>query len=143
MKLRNKKTGEIADVESLGHANSMKKENGYQVTLSWAIAGFENLSQCKDYRSLAELNEEWEDYKPVEPLIEDEKARKFVRDWAEHWGIDKVVIRFIDNNRIDLIGFPSSTGTGREIDIQRTVVRNEIIHGNRYTITELCGKEAA
>ena len=33
--------------------------------------------------SLAELNEEWEDYKPKEPLIKDEKVRKAVRAWAE------------------------------------------------------------
>lgn len=65
MKLRNKKTGEVVDVESLGHAASLKEEDGYQVTLSWKTE-YENLSQCKDYQSLAELNEEWEDYKPKE-----------------------------------------------------------------------------
>ena len=37
MKLRNKKTGEIVDVESLGHADSLKGKFGYQVTLSWKI----------------------------------------------------------------------------------------------------------
>ena len=64
MKLKNKKTGEIVDVESLGHANSLKGKFGYQVTLSWKID--EHLDACKTYNSLAELNEEWEDYEEPE-----------------------------------------------------------------------------
>lgn len=100
-----------------------------------------NGERVAEYESLDAVAKDWEDYKPAEPYIEDKKVRKFVRDWAEHWKIDKVIIRFIDSNRIDLIGFPSSNKTGREIDIQRTVVRNEIIYGNRYTINELCGEE--
>ena len=74
MRLRNKKTGEVVDVESLGHAESLKEKYGYQVTLSWATE-YENLSCCKDYNSLAELNEDWEDA-PEEPrgfwFIDDE-----------------------------------------------------------------------
>lgn len=129
MKLRNKKTGEVWNVWSFYDENqtiNLKYFNNDEIVIL-------------EYSSLAKLNEDWEDY--IEPYIKDEKVRKFVRDWAEHWKIDKVVIRFIDSNRIDLIGFPSSTKTGREIDIQRTVVRNEIIYGNRYTINELCGEE--
>lgn len=57
MKLKNKKTGEIVDVESLGHADSLKGKFGYQVTLSWKID--EYLDTCKTYNSLAELNAEW------------------------------------------------------------------------------------
>lgn len=76
MRLRNKKTGEIVDVESLGHAESLKEKYGYQVTLSWKTE-YENLSQCKDYDSLAELNEDWEDV-PDEPLITDEEIISFM-----------------------------------------------------------------
>lgn len=61
MKLRNKKTGEIKDVESLGHESSLKDKYGLQITLSWDTE-YENLSECRTYNSLAELNEEWEDY---------------------------------------------------------------------------------
>ena len=61
MKLRNKKTGEIKDVESLGHEKSLRDKYGPQVTLSWDT-GYENLGECRTYNSLAELNEEWEDY---------------------------------------------------------------------------------
>lgn len=60
MKLRNKKTGEIKDVESLGHERSLKDKYGPQITLSWNTE-YENLSECRTYNSLAELNEEWED----------------------------------------------------------------------------------
>lgn len=61
MKLRNKKTGEIKDVESLGHEKSLRDKYGPQITLSWNTE-YENLGECRTYNSLAELNEEWEDY---------------------------------------------------------------------------------
>lgn len=48
-------------MESLGHADSLKGKFGYQVTLSWREID-EHLDTCKTYNSLAELNEEWEDY---------------------------------------------------------------------------------
>lgn len=60
MKLRNKKTGEIKDVESLGHEKSLRDKYGPQITLSWNTE-YENLGECRTYNSLAELNEEWED----------------------------------------------------------------------------------
>lgn len=65
MKLRNKKTGEIKDVESLGHEKSLRDKYGRQITLSWNTE-YENLGECRTYNSLAELNEEWEDA-PEEP----------------------------------------------------------------------------
>lgn len=138
MKLRNKKTGEVVDL-SVGCIRDT--HNGEFIQIK-PVACLEDKGSYL-YDTFAKFSEDWEDYKPAEPYIKDKKVRKFVRDWAEHWKIDKVIIRFIDSNRIDLIGFssPSSTKTGREIDIQRTVVRNEIIYGNRYTIDELCGKE--
>lgn len=138
MKLRNKKTGEIVDL-SVGYIRDA--HNGEFIQIK-PVACLEDKGSYL-YDTFAKFSEDWEDYKPAEPYIKDKKVRKFVRDWAEHWKIDEVIIRFIDSNRIDLIGFPSSssTKTGREIDIQRTVVRNEIIYGNRYTIDELCGEE--
>lgn len=65
MKLKNKKTGEIKDVESLGHEKSLRDKYGPQITLSWNTE-YENLGECRTYNSLAELNEEWEDA-PEEP----------------------------------------------------------------------------
>lgn len=74
MKLRNKKTGEIKDVESLGHEKWLRDEYGPQITLSWNTE-YENLGECRTYNSLSELNEEWEDYE--EP--------------KEYWYIDPMV----------------------------------------------------
>lgn len=61
MKLRNKKTGEIKDIQMIIHE-------------AFTSRGVETLMH---------LEGEWEDYKPAEPLIKDEKIRKAVRAWAE------------------------------------------------------------
>lgn len=54
MKLRNKKTGDVIDERDIGWTISiMTGERIYR------------------YDSLAELNEEWEDYEPKEPFIKD------------------------------------------------------------------------
>lgn len=60
MKLRNKKTGEVVDVESIGLAEFLDGKFGDQVTVWWKEDG--GLDTCRTYKSLAELNEEWEDY---------------------------------------------------------------------------------
>lgn len=90
MRLRNKKTGEIKDVESIGHADSLRKDFGYQVTLSWNV--MDHLDTCKTYKTLAELNEEWEDVEDINvtntPLIEDEAKRSVFKAWAEILGRD-------------------------------------------------------
>ena len=137
MKLRNKKTGKIVDVESLGHAESLKK-NGYQVTLSWATE-YENLAQCKDYNSLAELNEDWEDVGGTNatnmPLIKDEKIRKAVRAWAEACGLSsvEVYLSFFDR----FLTFKS----GVKVISFQVETPKELKFGEKYTITELCGED--
>lgn len=140
MKLRNKKTGEIVDVESLGHAESLKEKYGYQVTLSWKTK-YENLSQCKSYESLAELNEDWEDYKSAEPLIKDEKIRKAVRAWAEANDIDSC---FYGDKKVK---FNSSehrfTWIDTSIEFDEIIGLENLKNRGRYTIAELCGEEEA
>ena len=111
MKLCNKKTGEIVEV--------------FKVGLVWNKYGMPfDLGQ---YKNLAELNEEWEDYESTEPLIKDPKIRKAVRAWAE-------------SNDIDRVWHECSTcwlrGNGLEIYFDEL----ELEQGN-YTITELCGEE--
>lgn len=135
MKLRNKKTGKIADVESLGHAESLKEKYGYQVTLYWKTE-YENLSQCKDYDSLAELNEEWEDYEPKAPLIKDEKARKAVRAWAEANDIEDGITYLGDGE------FRSYLNTTIDFAILVDEHRFDLLKkSEEYTIAELCGEE--
>ena len=62
MKLRNKKTGEITRDDDWDFVGLVLKVNHVDDTIE--------MDDKIEYHSLAELNEEWEDYKPVEPLIE-------------------------------------------------------------------------
>lgn len=111
MKLRNKKTGGLANCEPI----EVKTDAGFH-----------------DYYSLAELNADWEDYKPSEPLIKDEKVRKAVRAWAEANDITEINVASsgyelwggIDDWCIHFGGNPFK-------DIKPL----------KYTIDELCGEE--
>ena len=117
MKLRNKKTGEV---------KKMWKDN---ICLSF--------SDCnKVYYSLAELNQDWEDYKPAEPLIKDEKIRKAVRAWAEANEISQAQFdRYIsgfsasddEHNILSMISFDGFVFM--------------FVDGKIYSIAELCGEE--
>lgn len=121
MKLRNKK--------DRGLANILGEQDFFRV---YTDAGW------ADYKSLAELNEEWEDYKPLEPLIKDEKIRKAVRVWAETVDrTDLLVIKI--GGRLEIsdgsphliyISFHADEATLKSLD-GRTY----------YTIEELCGEE--
>ena len=120
MKLRNKKTGEIAVCYVMVGIQNNEK--------------YPNPIEYHTYGSIAELNDEWDDYKPVEPLIKDEKIRKALRavyDAAPHrdnvvyydgrWTFrgDKFEVMFDD----------------REIKIEGWT------EGKAYHIEELCGEE--
>ena len=86
MRLRNKKTGEVFD--------ALIRENGGAGSYSLIVCDIKSYEQSKstldathfvldEYETLTELNEDWEDYAPKEPLIKDKKIRKAVRTWAE------------------------------------------------------------
>ena len=74
MKLRNKNTGEIMDDAQY---------RNYSVSDGF---GFRMNGKEWEYHSLAELNDEWEDYIPDKPLIEDEAKRSVFKAWAEILG---------------------------------------------------------
>lgn len=122
MKLRNKKTGGLANM--LGEQDFIR----VYTDAGWA-----------DYNSLAELDEDWEDYKPKEPLIEDEKIRKAVRAWAEANDIIKAFV-VMDKNMNWIV-------YGDDIDRNRFMIEffdrvvSENDETNNYTIAELCGEE--
>ena len=120
MKLRHKKTGEIAVCYVMVGIQNNEK--------------YPNPIEYHTYGSIAELNDEWDDYKPVEPLIKDEKIRKALRavyDAAPHrdnvvyydgrWTFrgDKFEVMFDD----------------REIKIEGWT------EGKAYHIEELCGED--
>ena len=122
MKLRNKKTGEIGDL--MGTERSCP-----YITIG--VDFHDGNPRAFDYKSLAELNEEWEDVKVKEPLIKDEKIRKLLRMWAD----------VNDEKEINVTGGGLATlfqGLHTRLDIELCCAwtRNGI-----YNITELCGEE--
>ena len=120
MKLRNKKTGEIIS----------KIDVSQDLEGIWVLE-----NNPRFYRTLAELNEEWEDYKPAEPLIKDEKIRKAVRAWAEACGVEEYV------SVSDLSpAFTRFYTNEYEIDI-KTENSLRLSEREYYTIAELCGEE--
>lgn len=136
MKLRNKKTGEIAKLDS-EHTASLADFGGKLLI----EAGGKEFS----YDTLAELNEDWEDYKPAEPLIKDEKIRKAVRAWAEANNLMR--------NKLQIVPLRPSDGAYNDSGIicnGSALMSITLMHGigrglrdsrKSYTITELCGEE--
>lgn len=123
MKLRNKKTGEVVEGFRRGPIDLyfyLNKNDGGD--------DFDR----KTYNSLSELNSEWEDYEPKEPLIKDEKVRKAVRAWAEVNEIGGCVCK----EEIHCITF--ETERGMFISFENA---DPIPPEGNYTITELCGEE--
>ena len=122
MLLRNKKTGKITEIEEVNLIVHDDKCDCYE---SFA-----------EYHSLAGLNADWEDYKPVEPLIKDEKIRKAVRAWA-------------DANEISQAQFDRYTSGFSASDDGHNLLSMisfdgfvfMFVDGKYYTIAELCGEE--
>ena len=131
MRLRNKKTGEIVEPLSSGPIDLYFYLNKYE----------ENEVDRKTYQSLAELNSEWEDYKPKEPLIKDAGVRDVMRMWAK---VNRIPT---DATTIEYHFVESLCGTESEfwdnnlhIMFYGKIAPNAI-HGKIYTIDELCGEE--
>lgn len=133
MKLRNKKTGEVKDWDF---------GNWYQTILN---PENEEKYECNlnDFIDrTVEFREEWEDYKPAEPLIKDEKIRKVLRAWAEALDLNEGEVEFYGNKT--WIGFRpinNRTGWSSKFELDYFGSENEFVPFKRYTITELCGEE--
>ena len=116
MILRNKKTGEV-------------------VVCGEGIIEFKAFG-CKNLAEFLEAG--WEDYKPAEPLIKDEKIRKAVRAWAEANNLNNVAFEdyddencyFIDGDYEPQIWFS-----------KKSILESPLDDGKIYTIAELCGEE--
>ena len=128
MKLRNKKTGEIWEFDE-GFSMKASQETAER---AGAISG----SLTCYAESSAELNEDWEDYEPTEPLIKDKKIRKAVRAWAEACGAKQIKYSIAPNQYYD-----ADTGTGFSITFMTKPVEVYLEEGKTYTIAELCGEE--
>ena len=123
MKLRNKKTGEITDRVYIEY-------DEFEVYVG---------GKAMYYTSLSELNADWEDYTPKEPLIKDEKIRKAVRAWvnANRW-TDDIRLEFNDFGYHESWSLEQHTDNN-EIHFSRRMPN--CMHKQLYTITELCGVE--
>lgn len=131
MKLINKKTGEVIDLD----ITNIKAQFGAISIIPEPVklGGDEYV-----YHSLADLNSEWEDYEPKEPFIKDVKIRKAVRAWAEANAINSEHYYNTD------IKF---NATEHRLQwIQTAIEFNDIMgldnleDGETYTIDELCGE---
>lgn len=117
MKLRNKQSKKIYDSDQI----------------TFVIYGGEYGEVEETYLSLDELNQDWEEVKPKEPLIKDEKIRKAVRAWAE---ANKLNELYIASNGYEIYGGIDDT--------VMQFVGEPLPHDNKdktYTIEELCGEE--
>ena len=119
MKLRNKKTGKIVNVNKIGLAYN-------QVNAPFDLGV---------YNSLAELNEDWEDYTPQEPRLKDHAKRKLLRKWADKNCITEVNVS-VPTYDSAILSF--SWGM---LSIDFVDYEEDLIDGATYTITELCGDE--
>lgn len=129
MKLRNKKTGEMAvGYVMVGIQNNEK---------------YPNPIEYHTYDSIAELNDEWEDYRQTELYIKDEKKRKLLREWAEINDIKTVLVCKSFNSW----GFKNINNSepgdkeymGADL-LFRGKKPEKLEFGKEYTIPELCGE---
>lgn len=113
MKLRNKNTGEIFELDKLP---KWLKET-IQLTATF-------------------YSRECEVYEPKEPLIKDEKILKAVRAWAEANKFEKFIVTNEHFNCCKIIGRKDNRVS--KIEFQTTIAN--ATH-RPYTIAELCGEE--
>lgn len=141
MKLQGKKTGAVANF--VGYIDQATPTidlptGNTMLTVRYMDAG---VNCYKDYKTIAEFNADWEDYKPIEPLIKDEKIRKAVKAWAEANDIKKIIVFDCGNNAPHTpVGAVDFAENGSHLEIRfRTEERFDT--DRIYTIVELCGEE--
>lgn len=132
MKVKNRAIGSVCELVAHGA--------GKYIT-EFAVES-EDGSEIATYDTIDELQEYWETYTPIKPLIKDEKIRKAVRAWA---GANELS----DKLRVINEHFDSCKVLGR-CDSRNVCLQTEfkttIAHANRdqyYTIAELCGEGEA
>ena len=135
MKLRNKKTGIKGEIEFV--MRTISRITG-EPLLTVRYKDSKGITCYIDYETVAEFNDNWEDYKPAEPLIKDKKIRKAVRAWAEANKLTNICCYQyertceFDCENLDLDIYSSMSIIGDDIIDKRH-------NNNSYTITELCG----
>ena len=143
MKLRNKKTGET------GYYLHTHRDHNTGILKVAVLKDGVPFSEFKphepiyDYDSLAELNEDWCDYTPVEPLIKDDRIRKIVKEWAKVNEIAQVlVVPVKDAEGAYLYWELENIAWRQTITICfRGELPDTLEALGTYTIEELCGEE--
>lgn len=128
MKLRNKKTGKTQTCDMVVITDE---------PIDGEIARLNRHTFL--FRSIEQFNDEYEAYKPKEPLIKDEKIRKAVRAWADVLEIDEAEFYGAET----WIGFrsrDSRTGWLSKFEVDCFGSDNTLVPFRRYTIAELCGE---
>ena len=129
MKLRNKKTGEVWDVWSF-------YDGRQTINLKYSNNDVIALFEC---HSLSELNEEWEDYKPIEPEIVDETARETIRKW---YNKNRIVGKLYSYGGESWLGLRGDDESGCSWKIELHVNYFSKLKSEKlYSLTELCGEE--
>lgn len=128
MKLRNKKTGKVIELDYITVSETV-------ITIYTVFP--DTNEYC--YASLDKICKDWEDYKPKEPLIKDEKIRKAVRTWAEANGIEKVWLEYSAPRLAFRDEHYNSGGKCVAISFQTTDKYPMVDRPN--SIDELCGEE--
>lgn len=129
MRLKNKKTGEVIEAIERGMIDLYFYSNEHE-------AGYD--FDRKTYNSLSELNSEWEDYEPKEPLIKDEKIRKAVRAWAEANEREYLLV-IKSGGRLEISdGSPHLIYISFHVDNDTLKILDDRTY---YPIEELCGEE--
>lgn len=122
MKLRNKKTGKAVYVDF-----RIPLSNNHEVLGSYSVT------------SLEALNRSFEDYKPTEPLIKDEKVRKAIRAWADANNFSVFRVHNQHFNYVKIHGVKDRYDpNGSNIEFMGTIAGAE---KRTYEIAELCGEE--
>ena len=124
MKLRNKKTGEIVDYLCIIQNDDIK------------LQSFTNSYETYHYKCMSEYINEWEDYKPVEPIIEDPKSRKVFREWAELLGAKCFRVEHLCKYGRTII--TSTDLIPKPVIVLLGYIGEDL---GTYTIEELCGEE--
>ena len=126
MKLRNKETGKVQTCDMVVITD--EKIDGEIASLN---------KHTFIFRSIEQLNEDWEDYKPPEPLIEKRSHRGVLRAAAQMSGTSKAHVCKSDRAGVVLFEF-----NGKEIcsvELKDKGIHTD--HDGWYTIAELCGEE--
>lgn len=139
--LRNKKTGEIGELLGTERAAGL---------IVIDVDFHDGNPRAFDYTSLEQLNEEWEDYEPKEPLFKDEKIRRGIRAWWDMQDNPFKAAAVLCHDKKDLDGFYhwrifGYIREGEQKESTDLCFRTKKLYdynpSHDYTKEELCGEE--